>query len=302
MTSQIILSTDPGIDDAMALIFLEKLGTLEVVWTTFGNNSLENCTNNALRLLKLIGKYDIPVIKGVAEPIVRRFCGDAKVHGYDGLGNTNLTLPDRAQFTWQSRTDLIERLQGNPEQYDLVSIGPLTNLAMLFDSLSSDVASLIKNIIVMGGSITIPGNVTPYAEFNIFCDPHAAKRVLESGIPITLVGLDVTQQVILTQDHINEIQKENTVIAKFIADIANFYSRFHMGINGCYLHDPLAAAVALDPMLIKTEKMNIEVICDNNPKLGQTLVSSRKNSPKIKVAVKVNVERFLRYFIDTILL
>ncbi len=301
MCAKVILSTDPGIDDAMAIAFLNKLNSLEIVWTTMGNNTLEKCTNNAVKILELLGKREIPIIKGAAEPISKKDVLSAGVHGKDGLGNTNLPMPDLSLCNWKSLDFIISLIKKNPLEYTLVSIGPLTNLAFLIQKAPKTVIKLIKQVIIMGGAINVPGNVTPYAEFNVYCDPHAAEIVFNSDVPTTLVGLDVTQKVTMKTAHIQKLEKRGTELTKFIAKIAQFYSNFHLGVDGCFLHDPLAAAIAIDPTLVNTQDLNIEIITDDPDKAGQIIVVDDENSPKISVALEVNTEKFMNLFMKTLL-
>ena len=301
MCAKIILSTDPGIDDAMAIIFLSKLNVLEAIWTTMGNNTLEICTNNSVKILELIGKQGIPIIKGAEMPISNANHTIAGVHGKDGLGNTNRPLPSLSSFTWESLEFIISNIKRFPNEISLVSIGPLTNLANLFQKGPKHLYKKLKQVIIMGGAVTVPGNITPYAEFNIFCDPQAAKIVFSSGMPITLIGLDVTHKAVMTKSHIQKLENKGTEILKFLAEIATFYSKFHQGVGGCYLHDPLAAAAAIDPTLITSSDLFIDVIIDDPKRVGQTIVVEEANFPKISVALKFDQEKFLDMFITSLL-
>jgi len=250
MADQIVLSCDPGIDDALAIVFLSKLNSLKAIWTTMGNNTLENCTYNAVKVLNLLGDRQIPIIQGAAQPLSGPIDLAQGVHGKDGLGDTALNLPDLSDFTWETMDFITASLIENPRKITLVSTGPLMNLAILIQNVPRETLLLFKEIVIMGGAITVPGNITPYAEFNVFCDPQAAKIVLSSGLPITLVGLDVTHKAIMTESHIRLLEVKGTPLTEFLVEIIRFYSNFHRGLNGCYLHDPLAAAVALDSTLI----------------------------------------------------
>ncbi|HUX98080.1 MAG TPA: nucleoside hydrolase [Candidatus Deferrimicrobium sp.] len=301
MSKQIILSTDPGIDDALAIILLIRLNVLHAIWTTMGNNTIENCTKNAMKILQMLGKKEIPIIKGAAQPLLRKADFSAEVHGEDGLGNTHLPVPNTSAFLWKNIDYIISSIEKNPPKVSLVSIGPLTNLAILLQKAPSIVNS-VKETIIMGGAVSVPGNVTPYAEFNIFCDPEAAKIVLNSGLPLTLVGLDVTHQVILTFEQMEAISAEKTVLSDFIIKIAHYYAKFHEGINGCYLHDPLAAAIVIDPKIISTKKMHVDVIIGDPKEAGQTFISENIQTPTISVAVSVNVKKFFDLFLRTLII
>lgn len=300
MSEKIILSTDPGIDDAMAIIFLSKLDYLKVIWTTMGNNSLENCTNNALKILELVGRKDVPIIKGAAHALSQRKGFYTHFHGRHGLGNINLPLPKHSEFSWETIDYIISAIDDNPREMTFLSIGPLTNLANLLQIAPVNTINQIKKIIVMGGALTVSGNVTPYAEYNIYCDPHAAKVVFNSGLPITLVGLDVTHEAILTEAHIKQLEAEKTPLTDFVVGIARFYSKMYRNIDGCPIHDPLAAAVAVDPTIVKTKLLNLDVIVENSNKFGQVFNLESTKSPSISVCLEVNSEKFLDLFIRTL--
>lgn len=267
-----------------------------------GNNTLEFCTNNTMKILKILHREDIPIIEGAAESLSRKMDFIADVHGIDGLGNTNLPIPNRSDFSWRNMNDIITFISNNPHEVTLVSVGPITNLALLYQNAPFETLKLIKEIIIMGGAVFVPGNVTPYAEFNVFCDPRAAKIVFNSRLPIiTLVGLDVTQKTILTEEQITEIENLNTPLSSFIAQISKYYVNFHKEINGIYMHDPLAAAIALDSTLIKKKKLFIDVITDESEKFGCTQVINDFQTPNLSVCTEVDSKRFLKFFLNTIL-
>jgi purine nucleosidase len=302
MTDQIVLSCDPGIDDALAIVFLSKLGSLKAIWTTMGNNTLENCTQNAARVLNLLGERQIPIIKGAAEPLSGPIDLIAGVHGKDGLGDTDLPLPDLEDFTWETIDFINSSIVENPHKITLVSTGPLMNLANLIQNTPRETLLLFKDIIIMGGAINIPGNVTPYAEFNVFCDPKAAKIVFASGLPLTLVGLDVSQKAIMTETHIRLLEAKSTPLTNFLVQIVRFYSDFHKGLNGCYLHNPLAAAVALDSTLITKKKaFNIDAVVDDPVKEGQTIPLKNAKNANVSVCLELKTEKFLKFFINALL-
>jgi purine nucleosidase len=301
MQPQVLLSTDPGIDDALAIIFLSKLNSLKAIWTTMGNATLEKTTHNAMRLLNILNQRQIPIIKGAVEPLSGAVNFTADIHGSDGLGNSFLPLPDLSQFSWRTINFISASLTEDPHEITLVSVGPLTNLALLIQKVPQKIISLFKEIIIMGGAVSVPGNITPYAEFNIHCDPKAAKIVFSNGCPLTLVGLDVTHKAIMTEEHIRLIEAKPTPLTKFLVQIIRFYAKFHTGLNGCYLHDPLAAAVALDNSLVKKKTCGIDILIDDPLKRGQTIVVKDTKSANISVCVELNIEKFLKFFITALL-
>ncbi|NVM55915.1 MAG: nucleoside hydrolase, partial [Candidatus Helarchaeota archaeon] len=237
-----------------------------------------------------------------AAPISGKLELVAKVHGKDGLGDTQLPLPDSSTIRWENLNYIISTITSNPHEYTLVSVGPLTNLASLLQNGPKAIVDSVKEVIIMGGAVTVPGNVTPYAEFNIFCDPHAAKIVFDSELPITLIGLDVTHKVVMKDAHIKQLEAKNTPLTNFVAKIAHFYKKFHEKVEGCYLHDPLTAAVAIDPTLISTNKFNLDVITNDFPEIGQTIPIDSTRNPNISVALIVNEKKFLDFFLNTLLM
>ncbi len=177
-----------------------------------------------------------------------------------------------------------------------MATGPLTNIAEVINT-DSEFSIHVKELVIMGGAVFVAGNVSPHAEYNVWADAEAAKIVLESGLPITLVPLDVTMRFYLSTDNFAQITKEKTLISGLIAQMLPFYIDAHgkRGIHGCYLHDPLAMGFAFDPTLLTTKKMGIEVITSEN-QYGRTMRND--SSPPIKVSLEVNHKKFLRLFIE----
>lgn len=203
---RIILDTDPGIDDALAL-FLALASpevTLEAVTTVQGNVSVEQTTYNALTLLTLAGRTDIPVAYGSAEPLVRKRVDAAHVHGQNGLGDITLPEPTIASVEQQAVDLIIEKIMRNPGEITLVPIGPLTNIALAVRR-EPRIAQHVREVVIMGGAVRVPGNVTPSAEFNIFADPHAAHVVFHAGWPLRLVSLDVTTRVSMHRQQVETL-------------------------------------------------------------------------------------------------
>jgi purine nucleosidase len=266
-----------------------------------GNTTLENTTNNAMRLLNILDQRQIPIIKGGVEPLSGPINFTADIHGSDGLGNSFLPLPDLSQFSWKTLDFISASLTENPHEITLVSVGPLTNLALLFQKVPQKIISLFKDIIIMGGAVTVPGNITPYAEFNIYCDPKAAKIVFSNGCPLTLVGLDVTHKAIMTEEHIRLLEAKPTPLTKFLVHIVRFYSEFHKDLHGCYLHDPLAAAVALDASLVKRKTYGLDILMEDPLRRGQTIMIKDSKSTNISVCLELNVKKFLKFFMDALL-
>src|SRR6185437_15919771 len=190
---RIILDTDPGIDDALALVLAldSPEVQLEAITTVHGNVPVEMTTRNALGLLEVAGRSDVPVARGSAQPLVRAPVDAKYVHGPTGLGTLALPEPQTSVVTQSAADLIIERVQAAPGEVTLVPIGPLTNLALALRR-EPAIASQVREVVIMGGALRVPGNVTPAAEFNIYADPHAAQVVFKAGWPIRLVALDVT--------------------------------------------------------------------------------------------------------------
>jgi inosine-uridine nucleoside N-ribohydrolase len=288
----IFLDCDPGHDDAIALLL--ALGSDEVelrgVTTVAGNQTLEKTTANAIRVLELVGRGDIPVAAGAERPLVREPRVAANVHGETGLDGPDLP-PPRGKPEGEHAVDY---LAGRIAGATLVATGPLTNLALL---LARHPHARPERIVLMGGAIA-EGNVTPAAEFNIWADPEAAARVFTSGIDVTMVGLDVTHQALVTHAHAEELRGAGRVGA-VIAELLEFYGVFHgevYGFDGSPVHDAVAVAHVIDPTLLETRHVNIQVDCQSELCRGRTVVDVWRRTglePNAQVAVGIDAERFL---------
>jgi len=200
MTRKIIIDTDPGIDDTMAIMLALKSPELELLGLTtiYGNVNCSQSTINALKILEVAGRSNIPVAKGSDVPLVIEPHHHATfVHGDDGMGNTHLSLPASKALDISAAQFIVEMIMKNPDEITLVPIGPLTNIALAL-RIEPKIAKLVKEVVIMGGAATVRGNVTPVAEANIWQDPHAASIVFSAGWPLTMLGLDVTTKVIQT--------------------------------------------------------------------------------------------------------
>ncbi|MEM2959067.1 MAG: nucleoside hydrolase [Candidatus Jordarchaeaceae archaeon] len=306
---RLIYDGDPGIDDALAIIFAAKCDVLdlEAVTTVGGNVSLEKATKNALRVLSLVGRLDIPVAAGMPHPLVRELVTAEHVHGEDGLDETFLPLPP-VQDKCMGAIDLIVgKLLRRPGEVTLVACGPLTNLAEVYGRMP-DMGEKVGEVIVMGGAVSVPGNVTPYAEFNVHADPEAAKIVFESDLPLTMVPLDVTLKTLITSEDIEEIRGADTPVTDFIYRALKYSLNFpgHRRLGGCPIHDVLAVGVAVDRGFVKTKKLYVNVVTDNLFTLGKTVVSESNTGEfeecktKIDVCLDVDARKFIRFFIETV--
>jgi purine nucleosidase len=239
---RILLDCDPGIDDAMAILFALKSDNvkLEGITTVGGNISPDQTTQNALEILEVAGHYEVPVARGVAKPLLRDLKSTGEVHGKDGLGNVNLPLPRIKEKPIHAVDLIINTIMDNPGEITLVPVGPLTNIAVAVVK-EPRLKDYVKDVVIMGGAVTVAGNITSEAEFNIYTDPEAAKMVFHSGMPITLVGLDVTMKTLLKPEHLAEIEEANTPVTRLVGKIAKHYMKFYkevVGVEGvdCMTH------------------------------------------------------------------
>jgi purine nucleosidase/pyrimidine-specific ribonucleoside hydrolase len=299
MSIPILLDCDPGHDDAIALLLALGSPELELrgVTTVAGNQTLEKTTANAIRVLELAGRADVPVAAGCPRPLVRELYVAAGVHGETGLDGPELP-PPRAEPSAQHAVDfLAERLEGAT----LVATGPLTNVALL---LARYPDARPERIVLMGGAIA-EGNVTPAAEFNIWADPEAAARVFGSGLDVTMVGLDVTHRALVTRALTEQLRASGRV-AEAVAELLDFYGVFHRevyGFDGSPVHDAVAVAHVIDPTLLEVERLNVRVDRESALCRGRTVVDLWRRTglePNAGVAVGIESERFLRLLLERV--
>jgi inosine-uridine nucleoside N-ribohydrolase len=301
--TDIILDCDPGHDDAIALLL--ALASPEVrllgVTTVAGNQTLEKTTANAIRVLDCVGRSDVPVAAGTPRPLVRERYVAANVHGETGLDGPDLPAPSRAAERAHAVDWLADALRTNAGPVTVVATGPLTNIA-LFLTRYPDLSAAISRIVLMGGAIGL-GNVTPAAEFNIWADPEAARRVFEAGFDLTMVGLDVTHQALMTDAHAERLSHAGAA-GRLVAELYGFFARFHRdryGWSGAPIHDAVAMAHVIDATLLRTSRCGVRV--DTGPELsrGRTHVDLHGAAgwePNCDVAVGIDSERFLELLVS----
>ncbi|ABV89563.1 nucleoside hydrolase [Shewanella pealeana] len=317
MTNKIILDSDPGIDDVMAILFAEAHPAIELkaITTVYGNATIENGTRNALFLKQKYG-FNADVVKGADKPIVRDPVGPTiVVHGETGLGDvhapTDLTLSADPRPAYQY---IIDSVKAEPGEITLVAVGPLTNLALALEA-APEIAGLVKEVVVMGGAFGMNdhrGNVTPYAEANIHDDPHAADIVFTAPWPVVVIGLDVTEESFFSKDYLDQLRDDAAEVGQFIWDISRYYLKFYsekVGLEGCHVHDPSAIAYVIDPSLFTLREGPIRVVTDG-PAEGLTIqkFDERKYqhddwgmNPAQKVGVGVRDEALLKLYRETII-
>jgi len=266
---KVIFDTDPGIDDAMALLFLAASPEVELIGitTTFGNGTIETTTRNALYLAERFG-IAAPVARGAGVPLVGE-PGDPPdfVHGGNGLGNVELpAIIARQPDPRPAHKLIIDLVRANPGEVEIVAVGRMTNLALALRE-DPGIAALVKQVVIMGGAFGINGvlgNVTPAAEANIWGDPLAADEVTAAAWPLTMVGLDVTQQTRMPTEYLRALADDGGEAGQFIWDISRFYEDFHQkgGVDSIFVHDSSAVAYLLRPELFETRLGAIRVVSD----------------------------------------
>jgi inosine-uridine nucleoside N-ribohydrolase len=272
VAAPIILDCDPGHDDAIALLLALGSPELELlgVTTTYGNQTLEKTTANALRVLELAGRGDVPVAAGASAPLERELVVAAHVHGESGLDGPTLPPPSLAPVS----EDAVEWMAGAVADaagpVTLVATGPLTNVARYLDEHGADG---LERIVLMGGAIA-EGNMTPAAEFNIWADPEAAQTVLDAPLDITMIGLDVTHKAVTGPDVQRRLRDVGS-IGVFVAELVDFFAVYHRetyGWDGAPIHDAVAVAHVLRPGLVETKLRNVEVERESELCRGRTVV------------------------------
>jgi inosine-uridine nucleoside N-ribohydrolase len=319
MAIPVLIDTDPGIDDALALLmaFGSPELTIEAITTVAGNVAVDRATTNVFRILEVAPPGRRPrVAQGAGAPLGRDLVSAALVHGGDGLGGLDqLVEPDgRPRYPapalglepGDGASLILETAARFRGQLVVIALGPLTNLAL---ALERDAAGLggVASVIVMGGAIAVAGNVTPAAEFNMYVDPEAAAQVFRSGLPLRLVPLDVTRQVVLRRGSLGRhLRRAPGRLARFVADFTShgFALGASGGEGGIALHDPLAVGAAVDPGALGFESFHVEVEHEGRVTRGLTvadlrpIASHRKVAPNCEVAMRVDAPRFLRLFLE----
>ncbi len=272
--SRVIIDTDPGVDDAFALLLAMRSPELkiEAITPVAGNVPLDLTLPNALRMVEIAGRTDIPVAAGAKAPMVRRLVTAAYAHGENGLGGAVFPEPTTKPVNEPAAELIRQIIRKYPGEVTLITLGPLTNVAAAFAG-DSDLASKVRGLVMMGGSLS-GGNITPAAEFNIYVDPEAARIVFQSGIPITMVGLDVTRKTALTEDHVKQLTAGKSAVSQAAAKIARNaidHNRSQGFLIGPNMHDSLAVTAFLDPSILTFENYYVDVEVNGELTAGQTL-------------------------------
>jgi inosine-uridine nucleoside N-ribohydrolase len=319
---RVIIDTDPGTDDALAIFLALNSPELKVEALTpvAGNVPLSLTLPNALRLLEIAGRTDIPVAAGADRPLARRLITATYAHGQNGLGGIQFPEPTTKPVV-ETATQLIRRLvHVSPHEISIIAIGPLTNIATAFRE-DPELPHLIPNLTIMGGSLS-GGNITPAAEFNIYVDPEAAQIVFRSGVPLTMVGLDVTRRAMLREEDIQRMEKSNKPEGRAAGKIARASMnqvRKTSATGGPAMHDSLAVGTFINPSVVTLENLFVDIETAGFLTAGETVgyrkapmrgsppmanapetAPSTVFNPNAKVALDVDVDRFLKMLVDRI--
>jgi inosine-uridine nucleoside N-ribohydrolase len=298
-----ILDCDPGHDDAIALLLAVASPELDLVGvtTTYGNQTLAKTTANALRVLELVERADVPVAAGAERPLQRELVVAAHVHGESGLDGPSLPDPTTAPAAGDAVAFIAHVVATSSQPVTVVATGPLTNVAHY---LQIHGAEGVERIVLMGGAIA-EGNFTPAAEFNIWCDPEAAAIVFESELDVTMIGLDVTHQALLGAV-IEERLRASGRVGSFVADLNVFFTRYHRetyGWEGAPIHDAVAVAHLLRPGLVETRLRNVTVELESELCRGRTVVDLWRRTdraPNAHVGVAIDADAFFDLLVERI--
>lgn len=295
---RIIIDTDPGLDDAVAILFALNCGRFDIagLTTVAGNIGIETTTRNAGRLLALMGRADVPVAAGASAPLQRGGIDERAIHGDDGLGGVMLPAPQAKPLegaaVWMAKV----LTEGAPHSIDVLALGPLTNIARLvLDHPAA--AGRIGRLIVMGGAIEEPGNVGPHSEFNLACDPEAASIVLRAGLDTTLIPLDVTRKVRAGSEWLSALRASGGRAAGTCADLIEAYFAGSGGCESRPLHDPCVMLFALQPELFAIETRNVCVDLSAGADAG-ALLGGRTDGVALRIAMRVDPAGALRLLAD----
>jgi pyrimidine-specific ribonucleoside hydrolase len=298
-----ILDCDPGHDDAIALLLALASPEIDLlgVTTTYGNQTLPKTTANALRVLELVERTDVPVAAGAERPLRRELVVAAHVHGESGLDGPSLPDATTAPAADDAVAFMARAVATSSRPVSIVATGPLTNVACFLQGHGSQG---VERIVLMGGAIA-EGNFTPAAEFNVWCDPEAAAIVFESGLDITMIGLDVTHQALLGAA-VEERLRSSGRIGSFVADLNVFFTRYHhetYGWEGAPIHDAVAVAHVLGPGLVETQLRNVTVELDSELCRGRTVVDLWRRTdrpPNAHVGIAIDAHAFFDLLVERI--
>lgn len=300
---KILIDTDPGVDDALAIHMAFADLRLDVVGltTVFGNVHTYQATRNARHLVEMAGLV-VPVAHGAEKPYQQAQRDPAHfIHGAEGFGDLPAPDPQRPADPRSAARFICDMADEHGEDLILCPIGPLTNLAHALD-LDANLQNKIGGVVLMGGAVTVPGNVNAFAEANIHNDPHAAEMVFAAGWDVRIIGLDVTEQILCTSQHLEDIALSAPGIGGFLRDVSAFYVRFYQdsrSFDGCCLHDPAAVIAITDPDWFSYETAPVKVVLDGEG-LGDTQIVDDSSRPNVRFATACMHEEIRDHFIATL--
>lgn len=308
MTKKIILDCDPGHDDALAMTLAIASPKIELlaVTTSAGNQTPDKTLNNAMRMLKLLGREDIPVAGGNQTPLVKPLETAGEVHGVSGLDGYPLPEPDFKPVDMTAIELIAKTLKESSEKVTLVVTGPMTNAALFLRVYPDLAKEKIDQIVYMGGAMGL-GNWQPSVEFNIFVDPEAAKIVMNFGIPLVMAPLNVTHQAQILKPEIEAIKEIQNPVGQAFYGLLNFFERYHenpkWGFQGAPLHDPCTIAWLIEPEMFETEKINVDVETTGELTRGETVCDYYELTGKPKnteVMLGINRQRFIEMIMEAL--
>ncbi len=301
---KIIIDTDPGIDDAMAIHFAFAHPDIEVLGltTVFGNVHALTATRNALALVGMASACATAVAHGADAPLVLPLNPPADyVHGAEGFGDVPAAHPKAEPDSRPAATFICDSINQNPGEVTLCAVAPLTNLALALRH-DPQIVERVRQVVIMGGAVDTRGNVSEWAEANIWGDPHAADEVFAAPWPITLVGLDVTEKVHCTPEDFDSLAASSPVIGGFLNEAVQFYFGFHRqrhDVDACFLHDPSAVIAITDPDMFAREAACLRVVCEG-ARVGQIIRCTSETRRAAEVCLGVDQGRVRKLFLSTL--
>ena len=308
MTHKMILDVDPGIDDSLAIMFAAASPQIDLLGCTIvcGNVNVQKGSVNALHALSAVGDASTGVYLGETQPLQREYVAAEDTHGDDGVGGASPGPPPREPETQHAVDFILESIRANPGEIDMVALGPLTNIARAIQK-DPETVSKLRHLYIMGGTASFHGNCSPVAEYNFWVDPHAADIVMTSQlVDKTMIGLDVTHNVIFTPNLRQIVTLFDTPLSQYITDITEFYVAFHWMQErtiGCVINDPLVPVAVLMPAVVKTRRAFVDVLSDG-PGVGQSIADFdgfwHDGVTTTNVAMEVDPRAFFDLFLKTL--
>ena len=303
--TRIILDCDPGHDDMMAIMLAAASDELELlgITTVAGNQTGEKTFENARKIINLLG-LDVPLARGADKPIIRELITAPQIHGTSGLDGAELPGPDAPYLDCHAVDFIIDTVKSSKEKITLVPTGPLTNIGLALIK-APEIKANIKEIVLMGGAV-YDSNMTPGAEFNIFVDPEAAREVFLSGLPVTMVGLDVTNKSLMSFEQAEEMTGWGGKISSLVGPLMRFFAQANLdyfGIKGAPIHDALTVATLVNPDVVEFENYFVDIETQGELTRGQTVADVygvTGKEPNCRVAMKVNNDLFMSIMMDAI--